>query len=196
MWAQLPNLCQESSIKLLCIHIPLCRVPGTNLWPPLSPHHSRGSCPLFSSVKEAGRAVTWVTLEEGLQRAPCSFLHFCPGTDGSSVTSPEQRSACKCSPVVSTAGFSLAKGQHSNAVHCWNSSDRTFFGFSQAFFQNEKKMPHRHSFKQEKNSSRQPLETKASVWGAPRRAMCFELAFKPDFSWGHGEFFCCFVLIW
>lgn len=76
MWAQLPNLCQESSIKLLCIHIPLCRVPGTNLWPPLSPHHSRGSCPLFSSVREAGRAVTWVTLDEGLQRAPCSFLHF------------------------------------------------------------------------------------------------------------------------
>lgn len=42
----------------------------------------------------------------------------------------------------------FGKGQHSNAVHCWNSSDGILFGFSQASLQNAKQMP--HSLKEKK----------------------------------------------
>lgn len=102
MWAQLPDLCQGSSIKPLCIRIPLWRG---------FPHHSLWELPPLQLCKGSRQSCDLGDTGWGFATNPLLTPAFCPGTGGKSVvTSPEQRSACKCSPAVSTAGFSLAKG--------------------------------------------------------------------------------------
>lgn len=157
MWAQLPDLCQGSSIKLLCIHITLRRVPGTNLWPPLfSSPLPVGAVP--SSALQGKQAELWPGWH-WMRVCSESLAHSC-------ILSWHRWEECCHFPraEISQQMFSsgqhgwlqFGKGQHSNAVHCWNSSDGILFGFSQASLQNAKQMPHRHSLKQEKISPDSP----------------------------------------
>lgn len=99
MWAQLPDLCQGSSINL-CIHIMLWRG---------FPHHSLWELPPLQLCKGSRQSCDLGDTGWGFAVSPLLSPAFCHGTGGRSVvTSPEQRPAYKCSPVVSTAGFSLA----------------------------------------------------------------------------------------
>lgn len=187
MPAQLPDLCQGSSIKLLWIHIILwCEeFQALTFDHHFVPHHSLWELSPLQLCKESRQSCDtgW-----GFAASPLLTPTFCP------VTSLEQTSACKCSPLVSMAGFSLAKG--STVMLCI--AGTVLMEFSLALVRPLFKMLSKYhtdimwnpvSLKQEKIAPDSPWKLKHQCEKHHGGKCVLNWPFKPDSSWGYGEFF-------